>query len=168
MNQQSRVLEALRLANQSPFRAKNSLFALVCMLLLVVLPNPLAAQDAAKDLTFDDVKFEMEANDRFDDEMLTDQIKELDGTRIRIRGYIRPGVKNSGISKFVFVRDNQECCFGPGAMLYDCMLVKMEEGNSVDFTVRPITLEGTFYIKKFKGPDGKIWAIYRMKDTVRR
>ena len=139
----------------------------ILFLLLFICVSELQAQDV-KDLTFDDVKFEMEADDTFRDEMLTDAIRELHGQRIRIRGYIRPGVKNSDIQKFVFVRDNQECCFGPGAMLYDAMLVKMESGGALDFTVRPITIEGTFVIKSFEGPDGKIWAIYRMMDAVKR
>ena len=128
------------------------------------------AQDKkeTKDLTFDDFKFEMKKGERFQDAMLTEGIKSLDGTTIRVRGFIRPSLKQKGISKFVFVRDNQECCFGPGAMLYDCVLVQMAKDNDLVFTVRPITLEGTFYIKKFKGPDGKVWALFRMKNAHKR
>ena len=137
----------------------------LCGLMLVFLAGAATAQNKVKDLTFDDVKFEMKKGQKFEDKMLTDEIKELDGKTVKIRGYIRPSLKQKGITKFVFVRDNKECCFGPGAMLYDCMLVMMEKGTSVKFTVRPITIQGTFYIKKFKGPDGKVWAIFRMKNV---
>ncbi|MEE2825693.1 MAG: hypothetical protein VYE64_03600, partial [Planctomycetota bacterium] len=68
----------------------------------------------------------------------------------------------------VFVRDDKECCFGPGAAIFDCVLVQMEKENPTDFTVRPVTIEGKFYLKEYKGPDGNTWAIYRMKDGLRK
>ncbi len=138
-----------------------------CLIIAIAFSSPAVAQNKIKDLTFDDVKFEMKKGDKFQDDMLSDDITALNGKTVKIRGYIRPSLKQKGITKFVFVRDNKECCFGPGAMLYDCMLVMMEKGTSVNFTVRPITIQGTFYIKKFKGPDGKVWAIYRMKNVCK-
>lgn len=115
-------------------------------------------------ITFDDIKFEMEKGDRFTRDMLTDSINDLVGKRLKLKGYIRPSIKQRGLTKFIFVRDDKECCFGPGAALYDCVLVTLEKGLSSDFTVRPITVEGEFYLKEFEGPDGKIWAVYRMKN----
>ena len=141
----------------------------VSCLLLTVATASLAGQGKdIKDLTFDDLKFEMKKGERFKDSMLTQDILDLEGQVIRVRGFIRPSLKQKGIAKFVFVRDNQECCFGPGAMLYDCILVQVEKGKELDFTVRPITIEGKFYIKKFKGPDDKVWAIFRMKEAQKR
>jgi len=61
----------------------------------------------------------------------------------------------------VLVRDNQECCFGPGAALYDCILVEMKKGNTADFTIRPIAVEGTFNVREFN-IDGRDLAIYQM------
>lgn len=119
-----------------------------------------------KEVTFDDLVFQMEKGGKFERSMLTEKITRLNGTKIRIRGFIRPAFKETGISKFVFVRDNQECCFGPGAALYDCILVELEGDKTTDYTVRPITVEGTLYLKEFKGPDGNIWAIYRMKNAA--
>ena len=118
------------------------------------------------DVTFDDIKFEMEKTQTFKREMLTDAINEMDGTRINLRGYIRPSTRQKGLKKFVFVRDNKECCFGPGAALFDCVLVKLAKGETSDFTVRPVSIEGDFYVKEYKGPDGRIWAVYRMKNGV--
>jgi hypothetical protein len=137
----------------------------VCLAFLCPASLALGDEDSVKDLTFDNLKFEMEKTELFDREMLTKDIESLSGKKITIRGYIRPGYKQSGITKFVLVRDNQECCFGPGAALYDCVLVILDEDVSVDFSVRPVTVEGEFYIKEFKGPDKKVWAIYRMKNA---
>lgn len=117
-------------------------------------------------ITFDDLVFEMEKGGKFERSMLTGKITEMDGDKVRIRGFIRPAFKEKGIAKFVFVRDNQECCFGPGAALYDCILVELGGEKTTDYTVRPITVLGTLYLKEFKGPDGNIWAIYRMKNAT--
>lgn len=118
-----------------------------------------------KEISFDDLVFAMEKGGKFERSMLTEKILQMNGEQIRIRGFIRPAFKETGISKFVFVRDNQECCFGPGAALYDCILVELGGEKTTDYTVRPITVLGTIYMKEFKGPDGNIWAIYRMKNA---
>lgn len=122
-----------------------------------------AAPDAAvKSVTFDDVKLELKKGDPYDPAALTPKVKELDGKAIRIRGYILPSFQQSGIKQFVLVRDNMECCFGPGALLHDCILVEMVSGATTTFTVRPVSVEGTFSIREVKGPDGKHLAIYRL------
>ena len=92
----------------------------------------------------------------------------LAGTRIRIRGFILPTPQRRGIKAFVLVRDNQECCFGPGAALYDCILVEMQSGKTAEFSIRPVAVEGTFDIQEFRGPDGKHLAIYHLEgESVR-
>jgi len=125
----------------------------------VAQPKPLPLMDQ----TFDDIKFDIEPDGDFERSMLTDHIRELDGRRIRIRGYILPTAQKRGIKEFVLVRDNQECCFGPGAALYDCILVRMHPGKTTEFTVRPIAVEGEFRVEEFYGPDERPLAIYQLK-----
>ncbi len=116
-----------------------------------------------KEVTFDDVKLEMEKDDKFDTSLLTDKVKQLDGKAIRIRGYILPSFQQTGIKQFVLVRDNMECCFGPGAMLHDCILVEMIPPAEATFTVRPVSVEGTFSIREVKDPtNGNHLAIYHL------
>jgi len=40
------------------------------------------------------------------------EIRELDGKKIFIKGYMRPPAHTRGIDSFLLVRDNNECCFG--------------------------------------------------------
>jgi hypothetical protein len=127
----------------------------------VTKPEP-AAPPRVLDRTFDDIKFDIEPDAPFDRSMLTDKVRELDGKPIRIRGYILPTSQASGIKRFVLVRDNQECCFGPGAALFDCILVTMQGGKSAEFSVRPVAVEGKFKVEEFYGPDDKPLAIYRL------
>ena len=135
-------------------------------LLMIAIPTLLVDAELPENVTFDDVKFEIEKNEDFSRQILTDKINDFEGKRIKIRGYIRPSFKQTGIEKFILVRDNQECCFGPGAMIYDCMIVGMKKGTATEFTTRPITVEGDFYLKEFEGPDGKLWAIYRLRNAT--
>lgn len=122
------------------------------------------AEDDGKvrDITFDDIKFEMEKGTPFERTMLTEKIEKLAGKKIKIRGYMLPSFQQKGIRQFVLVRDNMECCFGPGAALYDCIIIEMAAGKSTQFTVRPIAVEGQFKVKELLGPDGKHLAIYEM------
>jgi len=121
-----------------------------------------AATGRLQDLSFDDVKFEMEKGDPFSQDLLPPPVASLDGTRIRIRGYILPSFQQEGITQFVLVRDNMECCFGPGAALYDCIVVRMLPGRSTNFSVRPVAVSGTFHVEELIGPDGKHLAIYSL------
>ncbi len=112
--------------------------------------------------TFDDIKFEMEKTETFQRSMLTPKIEETFGKKIRIRGYIYPTMKKRGLKQFVLVRDNLECCFGPGAALYDCILVHMKPGKTAEYSIRPVAVEGKFSFEEFKDFDGVTRAIYRL------
>jgi hypothetical protein len=120
-----------------------------------------AAGDRPYDKTFDDLRFEMTVGAPFHRSMLTKSIEAMAGQRIRIRGYILPTPQRSGIKQFVLVRDNQECCFGQGAALYDCILVDMKEGTTAEYSIRPVAAEGIFHIREFV-IGGKHLAIYQM------
>ena len=151
------------------FRSSRLLRSCFCLLAVLVIPasSSLLAQSPSKTrlkaISFDDVKFEMKKKASFKRSLLTKEIVDLDGQLIKIRGYILPSFQQKGITRFVLVRDNMECCFGPGAALYDCIVVEMERGKSTSFTVRPITVEGIFTVREYKGPDGKHLAIYHLK-----
>lgn len=116
------------------------------------------------ELTFDDLSFEMEKGGKFDRSMLTDRIKKFHEANVRLRGFIRPSFRQSDIEKFVFVRDDKECCFGPGAAIYDNALVSLKKGTQTDYTVRPVVVTGKLYLKEYATPDGMILSIYRIKN----
>jgi hypothetical protein len=130
--------------------------------LLLILLSVSAFAEPPRNISFNTVKFEMEKGTPFERKMLTPEIEKLVGKKIRIRGWILPGGQATGLTDFVLVRDNMECCFGPMAALYDCMIVKMEEGKTTDFTTRAITIDGIFDIREEKFPDGTWMAIYHL------
>lgn len=122
-----------------------------------------AAGDRPYDKTFDDIRFDMDPAEKFVRSMLTPEIEALAGRRVRIRGYILPTPQKRGIKQFVLVRDNQECCFGQGAALFDCILVELTPGKTAEFSIRPVAVEGTFDIRELMGPDGRHLAIYHLE-----
>ncbi|HEY1067159.1 MAG TPA: hypothetical protein VGE52_13655 [Pirellulales bacterium] len=138
-------------------------------------PKPLTAQEKAEraaqpvlDLTFDDLKFDIEKDAKFDWSMTTEKMESLRGRRIRIRGWIHPSSAfSSQVRDFIFVRDNLECCFGPGAAVFDCLSVAMAPGKSAKFGVLPIAVEGTLELDPFD-IDGVTRMLYRLDGAVTR
>lgn len=117
-----------------------------------------SARRAKGEINFDDLQFEIEKDQPFRDGSLNSVVKSLNGKKVKLRGYILPSTlyKETGIDQFVLVRDNQECCFGPGAALFDCVIVEMVPGQTTDFVTRPVTVEGQFKIdtESYKYPGG--------------
>ena len=128
---------------------------------VAVKPPPVATGDGrVREITFDDLKLPLEKGEPFDRGILPPAVDALQGQRVRIRGYILPSFQQRGITQFVLVRDNMECCFGPGALLHDCVVVRMRLGKSADFSIRPVAVAGSLRIEELKGPDGKHLAVY--------
>ncbi|TWU28230.1 DUF3299 domain-containing protein [Bythopirellula polymerisocia] len=135
--------------------------------------TPVAAVTGAKpstntaevrETTFDDLKFEMEKTDDFARSMITPKIEDVFDRKIRIRGYMYPTLKRKGLKGFVLVRDNLECCFGPGAALYDCIRVEMDTDETAEFSIRPIAVEGVLRFEEFADMDGTTRAIYLLQE----
>jgi hypothetical protein len=127
----------------------------------VKLPDPDAS--GYIETTFDDLKFEMTKTELFNRAMLTPKVHALMDKKIRVRGYIFPTLRKTGLNRIVLVRDNMECCFGPGAALFDCILVTMAPGKTAEYTIRPVAVEGTIRLEELQGgPDGRPLAIYQL------
>lgn len=129
-----------------------------------VVPAPPRASPSGpvRDISFDDIKLEMEKGAPFTRDLLPKRVTALEQERVRIRGYILPSFQQAGLTQFVLVRDNQECCFGPGAALHDCVVVRMLPGRSTTFSIRPVAVAGRFRVEELRGPDGRHLAIYTL------
>ncbi len=134
--------------------------------------NDTAKNEKAKNITFDTIKFDMEKTDPYDRELIGPKIEALTGKKIRIRGFVHPSSSfTQTMRNFILVRDNQECCFGPGAALFDCIIVKMKPGTTAQYTTSPITVEGVFRIEELADPfdeEANPQAIYQMEAEAAR
>ncbi len=122
--------------------------------------------EGVRSITFETLSFDIKPDAAYEPKMLTDDIRKLVGKRVEIRGWIEESsiFRTDGIREFIFVRHNLDCCFGPGAPIYDCMQVNLAPGQTTRFTVRPITIEGTFDIDPIEDED-RLWVLYRLKDA---
>ncbi len=126
-----------------------------------------AKKPREQSVTFDDLAFDIERDGDFDLALLTDELRALEGQPIVLRGFILAAsvYQQSGIKQFVLVRDNQECCFGPGAYIYHNCQVECVPGVSTNFSIRPIAVHGTLRFKPLVGPDGKCLSVYHLTAT---
>lgn len=129
-----------------------------------VRPRLSVRAGGVRDITFDDLEFDMEKEAPFDRSRLGDNIEGLHGQDVIIRGFILASsvFQQKGIEQFVLVRDNQQCCFGPGAYIYHNIQIQMEPGKTASFSIRPVTVEGAFAIKPWVGPDGKCYSVFHI------
>ena len=96
--------------------------------------------------------------------MLPEAVEQLDGQTVVIRGFMLASsvLQQTGIEQFVLVRDNQQCCFGPGGYVYHNVRIQMQEGKTASFQVRPVAVEGQLAIDPWIGPDGKCYSVYKL------
>lgn len=90
-------------------------------------------------------------------------LKELDGKRIRVRGFMYPPFEETGIRAFTLARDNQICCFGRNPLVYDLVDVFLRDGETSDYIQnRPFDVVGVFHIGDSIIPG----QLYTMDDAV--
>jgi hypothetical protein len=75
---------------------------------------------------------------------------ELDGQRVFVKGYVHPGVANTGrIKKFVLVPDMGTCCFGGQPKLTDMIEVTIRrEAPGVQYSQRKRKLGGILHVSQ--------------------
>lgn len=78
-------------------------------------------------------------------------VKELDGQKIFIKGFMYPEGKQKGIRKFLLVRDSGACCFGGQPALQDMIEVQMNE-DAADAVYREgmVAVGGVFRLGDMK------------------
>ena len=135
----------------------------------IVAPAPHDQRAAGQDtrprtISFDDLEIDLAPGQAYDESLLTDRIRELDGCRVVIRGFMYPSFQQAGIREFVMLK-NTECRFGPGEPPHHVMLVVLRSGETTSFTVRPLALEGRLSVSPYIGPDGTAWALYRLDEA---
>lgn len=123
-------------------------------------------KNRVRNITFDAVKFDMKKGDNFERKMITPAIEKLHGKKIRIGGYILPSGDNEITDGFFLTRDNAECCFGPGAIVYDRIWVELKPDVVQKYLTRSVRVTGLFEIKYMKDPiDDSYMAVYQLSDV---
>ena len=90
----------------------------------------------------------------------------LNGQMVRVRGFMYPPFQAEGLEGFVLLKDNQNCCYGPGAKIYDHILVKMKAGTTARYVPLQESLEvvGRFKIDLESAGDS-VFQLYVIEDA---
>jgi hypothetical protein len=97
---------------------------------------------------------------------LPEWLQELDGKRIRIRGFMM-AYQEEDIRGFTLARDNEICCFGRDPKVYDLVEIRMREGTTTNYLPnRPFDVEGTFHIVSPEPDEKVLFRLYEIRDAA--
>ena len=95
------------------------------------------------------------------------EIKALDGKRVFIKGYIRPGSApvRTGIDRFLLVRDNNQCCFGDLSKVsyFDQMAVQITSSHRVEDTLQILRMGGILEVNEENLALGSGYPVFSLK-----
>lgn len=92
-----------------------------------------------------------------------DWLKNLDGKRIRLRGFMMPSFSETDIQGFTLARDTQLCCFGRSPKPYDLIDVFMRKGVTTYYPLlNPFDVVGVFHI----GTEVKPGYLFTIDDAI--
>ncbi len=116
-------------------------------------------------LKWEEIDLPLGAAEKFQPWMLNTAVQALDGRTVRITGYMYGDVfQPTNIREFKLVR-HVDCEFGAVGHPAHLIFIELEGKLRTSFTTEPVTVEGTFHIRPFTGPDGRTWALYHMDVT---
>lgn len=77
-----------------------------------------------------------------------EDVMKLDGKKVFIRGYMRPGSQRYRLREFLLVRDNMQCCFGAlnKVKYHDMVAVRLENPLRADYRTQSFGVGGTLHI----------------------
>lgn len=91
-------------------------------------------------------------------------LKQLDGKRVRIRGFMYPTFESVGIKEFTLTTSRSICNFVRQPKVYECVSVKLNRGNTTFYEEGHVEVEGIFKIKPDGDGDG-LWRLFEIADA---
>ncbi len=97
------------------------------------------------------------------------EAQALDGKEVFIKGYVYPGQLQDGITRFLLVRDQGECCFGGNPKITDRVLVSLSDPKGFRFSNKLFKVAGVFHVMPpVAAVDAKGAVLYRLDDAQLR
>lgn len=103
--------------------------------------------------------------------MVPEAARGVDGHNVLLKGYMYPGKQQRGITQFLLVRDQGDCCFGGNPKITDRVLVQLKDPNhptGIDFSPRLIKIAGRFAIRPMGAPGLDGGVLYHLEDAFAR
>lgn len=97
-----------------------------------------------------------------------DSARAVAGRDVLLKGYIYPGSKQRGITDFLLVRDQGDCCFGGNPKITDRVLVRLADRKGIEFTPGLVKIAGRFRIEPAGAPDAGGGVLYHLDEAFVR
>lgn len=100
-----------------------------------------------------------------------DTARTMDGRNVLLKGYMYPGKQQTGITQFLLVRDQGDCCFGGNPKITDRVLVQLKDPGhpkGIDFSSRLTKIAGRFAIRPMGAPGMDGGVLYHLEDAFAR
>ncbi len=108
---------------------------------------------------------ELQPNKNVAGELVPKSAFALDGKKVYIKGYVFAGSQNSGIRKFLLVRDAGTCCFGGNPKVTDRIVVSLDSPTGMMYTKQVARVAGVFRVSPSVAPNG-VGAVYYRLDNA--
>jgi hypothetical protein len=102
---------------------------------------------------------------------IPDTARSMDGRNVLLKGYMYPGKQQNGITQFLLVRDQGDCCFGGNPKITDRVLVQLKDPahpQGIDFSSRLTKIAGRFAIRPMGAPGMDGGVLYHLEDAFAR
>jgi len=93
------------------------------------------------------------------------EVQALDGSKVFIKGYMRPPSIRKNVRQFLLVRDSNECCFGDleSVKFYDQVRVRFIDGLTTDYSRHLFRIGGTLNIHPENLARGAEYPVYTLE-----
>ncbi len=101
---------------------------------------------------FERISYRMLKDDKDTDLPYSEKAVALDGEKVFLKGFVRPGTKKKNLQKFILVGDFGSCCFGGAPEITDVVAINILGEERVHYGLRVRKIAGTFKLNKRKAP----------------
>ena len=94
-----------------------------------------------------------------------EDIKQLDGQKVLLKGFMYPEKDTVGIRRFLLVKDSGDCCFGGQPKLTDMVHVVLNKDvSSATLRIGLVSVSGVFHLKDMRRA-GNLNPVYEIEAT---
>jgi hypothetical protein len=98
---------------------------------------------------------------------IPDDVKALDGCKVRLRGFMIPIDQAAHIRQFALVPSLFSCCFGQPPQIQHTIITTTPGGMAMEFSADEVIVQGTLSVSE-KRDDGYIVSIFQVAaDTIK-
>lgn len=77
-----------------------------------------------------------------------EQAEELDGKKVFLKGWVRPGNRKNNLKDFILVGDLGSCCFGGSPKITDVVAISIQGDERISYSWRMRKIAGTFRLNR--------------------